>query len=192
MAPRAKVTREQIVEAALGLVRRAGPEAVNARAVAAALGCSTQPVFSHYGSMEALQRDVLAAARDVARTYLDPASGPEGCPPYKAVGLGYIRFAMEEPALFRWLYMRDRSAEPPADDRAENAGVLRLIMEKTGLDEDSAWLFHLEMWLFVHGAAATAATGYVDWDSSLISSMLTDVFEGLQARFAQEGKRGKA
>lgn len=188
MAPRMKVTKEQIVDAALGLARRVGPEAVNARAVAAALGCSTQPVFSHYASMEALLRDVLASARDLAQKYLDPATGPEGCPPYKAVGMGYIRFAMEEPALFRWLYMRDRSGEAPADDRAENAAVLRLIMDKTGLDEDSAWLFHLEMWLFVHGLAATAATRYVSWDSSLISGMLTDVFDGLRVRFREKGK----
>ncbi len=189
MPPKAKVTREQIVDAALALARKAGQEAVNARAVAAALGCSTQPVFSHYETMEALQRDVLGAAQAVAQRYMDPAGEP-GCPPYKAVGMGYIRFAMEEPALFRWLYMRDRSGEPPVDDRAENAAVIGLIMEKTGLDEDAAWLFHLEMWLFVHGLAATAATRYVDWDRPLISAMLTDVFEGLRARFA--AKSGEA
>ncbi len=187
MPPKAKVTREQIVDAALSLARRAGPEAVNARAVAAELGCSTQPVFSYYDSMGALQRDVLAAAGTVAQGYMDPANEP-GYPPYKAVGMGYIRFAMEEPALFRWLYMRDRSGEPAADDRAENAAVIRLIAEKTGLGPDDAWLFHLEMWLFVHGLAATAATKYVDWDRPLISSMLTDVFEGLRARFAERGR----
>ena len=96
-------------------------------------------------------------------------------------------FAREEPALFRWLYMRDRSGEEPADDRAENAGVLRLIMAGTGLDEDAAWLFHLEMWLFVHGLAATAATGYVRWDPALTGDMLTDVYQGLLARFQAKG-----
>ncbi len=62
MAPRTKVTREQIVSAGLALARENGPGAVNARAVAARLGCSTQPVFSNYDTMEALQKDVLAVA----------------------------------------------------------------------------------------------------------------------------------
>ncbi len=187
MPPKTKVTREQIVSAGLALARARGPQAINARAVAAKLGCSTQPVFSNYAAMEDLQRDVLAAAQAAANAYMDPASGSD-YPPYKAVGMGYIRFAAEEPALFRWLYMRDRSAESPADDRVENAGVLRLIMDKTGLSEDAAWRFHLEMWLFVHGVAATLATGYVRWDPALVSDMLTDVFQGLRARFA--GKEG--
>ena len=186
MPPKTKITRESIVAAGLELARQAGPEAINARAVASRLGCSTQPVFSNYAAMEALQQDVLAAAAALAQRYMDPAAAPE-LPPYKAAGMGYIRFAAQEPALFRWVYMRDRSAERPADDRAENGWVVRLIMEKTGLDEEQAWLFHLEMWLFVHGVAATMATGYVDWDEALVSAMLTDVFQGLRARFAEKG-----
>ena len=186
MPPKARITKEQIVSAGLELARQAGPEAINARAVASRLGCSTQPVFSNYAAMDALQQDVLAAAAALAQRYMDPSARPD-LPPYKAAGMGYIRFAAEEPALFRWVYMRDRSAERHSDDRAENAWVIRLIMEKTGLDEEQAWLFHLETWLFVHGVAATLATGYVDWDEPLISDMLTDVFQGLRARFAGKG-----
>ncbi len=185
MAPRTKVTREQIVEAALELVRWGGPEALNARAVAARLGCSTQPVFSNYADMAALTADVLAAANGLWQARQQAAVTAGGMPPYKAVGMAYIAFARQEPALFRWLFMRDRTGQAPADDRAENAAVIALIREQTGLSEDAAWLFHLEMWLFVHGAAATAATGYVDWDEALMSGMLTDVFQGLLARFRQ-------
>ena len=188
MPPKAKVTREDIVAAGLELARLAGPEAINARAVAARLGCSTQPVFSNYATMEALQRDVLAAAKALCQRQMDTAAqsgGPQ--PPYKAIGLAYIDFARREPNLFRWVYMHDRSGEDTAGDRGENAAVIRLIMEKTGLDEDRAWLYHLEMWLFVHGVAATLATGYVDWDQTLVSDMLTDVFQGLRARFKTGG-----
>ena len=183
MPPKAKVTKEQIVDAGLALAREAGPEAINARAVAAKLGCSTQPVFSNYGSMEALQKDVLAAAYGLYQKHLEMAVARGEHPPYKAMGLGYIDFARQEPALFRWLYMRSRAGEPVSEDREENAGVIRLIAEKTGLDEDAAWLFHLEMWIYVHGVATMLATGYVDWDQALVSDMLTDVFEGLKARF---------
>ena len=48
MAPRVKITREEIVEAAIGLVRQRGEAALNARNIAASLNCSTQPVFSQF------------------------------------------------------------------------------------------------------------------------------------------------
>ena len=188
MAPKTKVTREQITAAGLELVRWGGRSALNARAVAARLGCSTQPVFSNYADMRELEADVLAAANSLWQARQDAAVRAGDTPPYKAVGMAYIAFARQEPALFRWLFMRDRTGEAPADDRAENAGMIALIREKTGLSEDEAWLFHLEMWLFVHGAAATAATGYADWDEALVSDMLTDVFQGLLARFRHRGE----
>ena len=43
MPPRPKVTREQIVNGALALVRRGGEAALTAKALAAELACSTQP-----------------------------------------------------------------------------------------------------------------------------------------------------
>ncbi len=79
MPPKVKVTKEEIIAAALEILRQKGMEAVNARAVAAALGCSTQPIFSNYSSMGALQHDVLAAGKNGAEC--DPQEydrAPEG------------------------------------------------------------------------------------------------------------------
>ena len=189
MPPRQKITREQIVAAALELAREAGPGAINARAIARKLDCSTQPVFSNYAAMDALEKDVLTAANGLYEAHMT-ASVEEGkYPPYKSMGLGYIDFARQEPELFRWLFMRDRTGEAIPDGREENAGVIRLISEKTGLDEDSAWRFHLEIWLFVHGVAAMLATGYVNWDETLVSDMLTDMFEGLRARYGEKERQ---
>ena len=45
MAPRQKITKEMILEATFRLTREHGFEQVNARSLAAELGCSTQPIF---------------------------------------------------------------------------------------------------------------------------------------------------
>ena len=136
--------------------------------------------------MDALQRDVLAAANGLFRERLAAAMAQGKYPPYKAMGMAYVDFARAEPALYRWLFMRDRSGQDIPDGRAENGEIIRLIADRTGLSPDAAWLFHLEMWLFVHGAASMVATGYLDWDGALIDGMLTDIFEGLRARFREK------
>ena len=186
MPPKVRITKEQLISAGLDIVRIGGPEALNARAVAARLGCSTQPVFSNYAAMEDLQRDVLAAAEGLFRESLGQAMDRADIPPYKAMGMGYIAFARREPALYRWLFMRDRTGEALPNDRVENAAVIDLIAEQTGMDRETAWLFHVEMWVFVHGLGAMVATGYLDWNEELVSGMLTDLFQGLRARFREK------
>ena len=52
MPPKAKVTREMILDAAFDLVRAQGQETLNVRALAKALRCSTQPILYNFATME--------------------------------------------------------------------------------------------------------------------------------------------
>ena len=111
MPPSSKIKRENILAAAVELTRQSGAAALNARALAQYLGCSTQPIFSNYGSMEALKVEVIRYAGETYGRFVaeDMASGKY--PPYKASGMAYIRFAAEERELFKLLFMRDRTGE---------------------------------------------------------------------------------
>ena len=44
MPPKARITRDMILDAAFDLVRAEGHEALNVRTLAKRLGCSTQPI----------------------------------------------------------------------------------------------------------------------------------------------------
>ena len=58
MAPKNKFTREEMVEAALRVVRKKGIDALTAKALAEELGTSTQPVFTCFGTMDAAKSEV--------------------------------------------------------------------------------------------------------------------------------------
>ena len=189
MPPKAKVTREEILSACVDIIRESGFSAVNARALASRLGCSTQPIFSNYQSMEELKKDALAYADRLYQSYLSADMGSGEFPPYKASGMAYIRFAREEKQLFRLLFMHDRSAEPPREDGGDLDGIVDIIQSSTGLSRERAYLFHLEMWIYVHGIATMCATSYLNWDKDMISRMMTDAYEGMKLRFlSEEGK----
>lgn len=183
MPPKCKFTREQVVEAALAVTRAQGTEAVTARSVAAGLGASPKVIFSLFRNMEELQAEVLRAADSLYRRRISEGMSSGEYPPYKGSGMAYVRFAREEKQLFRLLFMRDRSSETIGEDRESVRPQLELIEKNLGLDEDAAYLFHLEMWLYVHGIAAMFATSYLDWDMALVSRMLTDGFLGLKLRY---------
>ena len=80
--------------------------------------------------------------------------------------------------------MRDRTGEKIEEDRRSVAPLLRLISANTGMSEDDAYFFHLEMWIYVHGIATMIATGYLNWDEEQIGRMMADAYEGIRSRRA--------
>ena len=186
MPPKAKVTKEAIITAALDLVREFGPDGLNARAVAAKLGTSTQPIFSHYDTMDALREDVIRSANATYQIFLHQEMSSGKYPMYKASGMGYIGFAREEPQLFKLLFMRDRSGEVIPTDSAEIAPLIELIHKSTGMSREDAKWFHLEMWIYVHGIATMLATNYLPLSLDDISNSLTDVYQGLKDRYTRK------
>ena len=189
MPPKVKVTKEDIINAAAHVIRENGAAALNARAVAARLGASTQPIFSHYNTMEALKNDVISYANEIYQSFLQRDMTSGEYPAYKGSGMAYIRFAREERELFKLLFMRDRSNEEIPQSFDEIKPIIQIIQKSTGLSEEDASMFHLEMWVYVHGIATMIATSYLEWDGDMISKMLTDGYEGLKARYC--GKEEK-
>ena len=111
MPPKVKTTKDDIIHAAINLVREGGAEAINARNIAAALKCSTQPVFSNFASMTELKFKVIEEADKLYNKYINDEVEKGLYPPYKSSGMAYIRFAKEEKELFKLLFMRDRSVD---------------------------------------------------------------------------------
>ncbi len=187
MPPKFRFTREEIICAATDVTRELGFSGLTARSLADRLGSSTKPVFGLFASMEEVQQAVLHAANTIYQGYVANAMACGEYPPYKASGMGYIRFAMEEPQLFRLLYMRDRRSEMLTEDRESIRPLLAMLESSLGLTEDEAYVFHLESWVYVHGLATMLATGYVPWDMDFISRSMTDMYQGLIHRFTQGG-----
>lgn len=187
MPPRKKVKKEDVVRTAVEIVRQQGEGALNARSVAKALQCSTQPVFSNFPTMELLRAAVVTDAEGLFQQALERELAEGRYPPYKASGMAYIRFAREQPQLFQLLYMRDRRQETIPEETELGEQMEGMVHGNTGLDSPHAKLFHLEMWAYVHGIAAMMATGYLELEWELVSQMLTDAYEGLKKRFDLEG-----
>lgn len=176
-------TREEIISAALNLTRKSGISALTARALGAELGSSSRPIFGLFKNMEEVQQEVLKAADTLYHNYLKEGMESGKYPLYKAAGMAYIQFAKEEKELFKLLFMRDRTHENVEDGEEEMKPFVEILKQKLGLNEEDAYLFHLEMWMYVHGIATTLATSYLEWDGEFISRVLTDGYEGMKSRY---------
>ena len=103
MPPKAKNTREMVVDAAFAIAREQGAENINARTVSQRLGCSTQPVMYHFSTIEELKRAVYEKTDWYHTEYLMNIQKPQDGV-MLGIGMNYIRFAIKEPNLFRFLF----------------------------------------------------------------------------------------
>ncbi len=187
MPPRAKITKDMVVDAALAVLRRDGYERLNARTAAAELGCSTQPVMSQFPAVEELRRAAYARADGLHTDYLLRAGSGED--PLLGIGLNYIRFAVEEPQLFRFLFQSGYAAEkslPEMLDSPALTPILAAIGEEAGLDETGAREVFRTLALFVHGYASILANNSMPFDEKQAADQLERVFLGAVMAAGQE------
>ena len=100
--------------------------------------------------------------------------------------MAYIRFAKEEKELFKLLFMCERSQEQSLEDTELFDRMLTLVQKSTGLSGTNAKLFHLEIWAYVHGIATMFATGFLNLDWELVSTTITDIYQGLRKHHTME------
>jgi len=191
MPPRCKFTKNEITNAALNIVRKEGLSNLTARALSAELSSSVKPIFGLFKNMEEVQQEVIKAADTLYQNYLKEDMEKGEYPPYKASGMAYIRFAKEEKELFKLLFMRDRSVEKIEENEKEIRPLLQLIQKDTGMDEQEAYTFHIEMWIFVHGMATMIATNYLDLDEAYISRVMSNAYKGIKSCFGKDAVDGE-
>lgn len=184
MPPKNRFTRNEIISCALDIAEEGGLEAVTARAVASRLEASSKVIFGYFESMGELQNEVVAAAYQKYLNEQTRLCESGEYPVYKASGMAYIRFARNHPKLFKILFMEISPPDEPQklDELNRFAGM---VSHNVGIDVDDARMFHLEMWVYVHGIATMIATGYLNWEVETVSRMLTDAYMGLKERYAK-------
>lgn len=161
MAPRNKFSRQELTAAALDVVRRQGAEALTAKAVAEALGISTRPIFTCFGTMEVLRSEVYAQAQRLFDQYV--AEGLRQEIPFLGYGKQYARFAREEPELYRLLLLTSGEGTALRAMRHSQEMVRPSLMEIYRITAAEADYYFQDMWLVSHSIATLIVTGNMDY-----------------------------
>ena len=170
--------RRALLDAGTDLAREGGPDKVVLREATRRVGVSANAAYRHFADRDALlgevvsraqarAADVISATMDAVPDDLDP--GPLARARFRAVGVGYLRFAMDEPGLFRAAFAvpvdLSRAASP---DAAGCSGRTPFQLLSDALDAmvDSGVMAaeqrpgaELLAWSAVHGMAMLALDG---------------------------------
>ena len=185
-----RVSREEIIDAALEVLREGGFAAVNARSVARKAGCSTQPIYLSFQNMEELKRIISERAvaihvrrvRDILRRHDDKDSCYSRYSRYSSYGIGFVKFAAEEKQLFRWLYLEGEQSGPYRTD-VLLPEIIRVMEEEFGYSGEVAEKLHQDMVYYSYGLAILANTNHLEMTDTEILEAFRREFRALAAYY---------
>lgn len=184
-----KASKDEIIDAAVEVLRDGGFSAVNARSVARKLGCSTQPIYFSFQSMDELKAALSERAiRMHTLRVRDSLRAHEGNDSrYSSYGMGFVRFAAEEKQLFRWLYLEGHQLGPYQND-VLLPEIIAVIVEEFGYSEEVARRFHQDMTYFTYGLAILANTDHLHLTEPELREAFRREFRALIAIYGKPSK----
>lgn len=171
---------------AAGLKRLAAGDGaeLGLRALARDVGVSATALYRHFPDKEALL-DALAdeGLRRLGALQMQArARAGGGAAGFKATGIAYVRFAHDEPALFRLSFTRqmpERQGEARGDGGAVAYELLRAGVDEMlpgAADADAA---ALHAWALVHGLAMLILDRRIAWDEERVAAVVGLTFGGV-------------
>lgn len=180
MPPKIKISKEMIEQAAFEIARTEGADKITARKISEQLNCSTQPVLYHFSSVEEIKKAAYQKADEYHSNYLMNMEKDYG-DPMLAIGMNYIRFAVEESNLFRFLFQTNEFSGANMSDlmnSQELLPVFSVLQEETETSEAEAKEIFSTLFIFVHGYASMFANNSMDYDEKELIGMLNKVLCG--------------
>jgi AcrR family transcriptional regulator len=182
--------RAALIDAGLQLTRAGGPEALTIREATRRVGVSPNAAYRHFPDREALLQAVATAIQHrMTATMRTSVRGRGSTELLRAVGIGYIKFALDEPGWFAVAFFGASQSDetgvaPPyialveALDAMVNAGALQ--PERRDGAEWPCWsAVHGFAELALHGPLRGATRRQVE---SLAARTVDDIIAGLSRR----------
>ena len=176
MPPKVKFQKKDIVSAALNVAKKKGIDAVTAREVAKELNVSVGPIFTWFDSMDALKTDVYEQAKGIYRDYI--VKGLEEQIPFLGVWHQYMRFAKEEPELYKLLFLtKPGVANGGAIEALKFSQDLarESIMRIYHMDAHTADCYFRDLWLISFSYATLVVTDDCPYTDEEIFAVGTEV-----------------
>ncbi len=176
MPPVVKFQKEDIIDAALNIARRKGIDAVTAREVAKELNVSVGPIFTWFETMDQLKAAVYAKAKEMYRGYIN--KGLSGPIPFLGLGQHYIKFAQDEPELYKLLFLTrpDNVSGGAMEALRFSQDLARESVTRIyNMDGETADKYFRDLWLVVFSFATLIVTDDCPYSDEEMSGILSEV-----------------
>jgi AcrR family transcriptional regulator len=191
---------DQLIEAGIRLLEQHGPQALQARKVAAEAGASTMAVYTHFGGMAGL---IDAIAREAfarfARALTEVPQTDDPVADFLAMGIAYRRFALASPQRYQLIFGIGSPGEPTdqtdvtvtgmttdSAGKASFEALLHAVRRMTAagrIRDDGELPIAGRMWSVIHGAVMLELAGFFGHEDhgpvQVLGPMMLDLLVGM-------------
>lgn len=168
--------RSALVEAGLALLATRNAEDLSLREVARQVGVSPTAVYRHFPDKAALMAALASAGLDMLgkaqHAAFNAAGG--GSLGFNATGAAYVRFALENTALFRLIFATPLRSEA-VDPTEMPTDAMRFLMANAvalAPPEIEPRVFALQCWSIAHGLAMLLIDGQLELDDETVERVI--------------------
>ena len=182
MPPKPKFTKSEIIDAAFEMTRENGIDSVVARAVGKKLGTSSSPIFTFFQNMEELKEEVQKLAQQRYRDYMQDIF--DYTPAFKEFGMRYVRFAKEEPNLYRLLFISGKGMVNLLQQFQRSfedilISLIQEVMTTMEVSEEDAKDLLNHMLIYINGISILTISGSIEFPEKIVSSSISKVCVGI-------------
>ena len=166
--------RAALLRAGLELLASRDTADLSLREVARKVGVSANAVYRHFPDRQALLVGLAAEGLrrlGAAQRMAAEASGGDAMA-FAATGKAYVRFAIDNTALFRLIFSHAWRDRPGLDGQNEPAMLLRASVAARATNEKEAEKLALRAWSLAHGLAMLILDGQLEFSDALLELVL--------------------
>lgn len=164
-----------ISKAAMEIFRSYGLQAVTSRRVAQKLGCSTQPLYIEYKSMDDLKSELISIIVKRQDEMYDGLISKSTDFLYRSYGMAFLQFAQTEPFLFRHIYILDGNLGKHIDE-LRLPKIFDILENQYGYSRSQAKAIHETASTYLMGVSTFISSGYSRFTEEQMNSSLTKLF----------------
>jgi len=157
-------SREHILNAAFDIFTTEGMSAISARRVAAALNCSTAPVYTAFSNMDELRALLVDKALELLLEYTEREYTPHA---FLNIGVGMLEFARDYPLVYRTLFL-ESSAHQDILKQYTRRNLVQMKKDHgiSVFDDDELPGILYKLTVYTHGLASLICAGMADHTST--------------------------
>ncbi len=182
MPPKAKITKENIIDCAFAMIQSGGFHDITTRKLAKELACSTQPIYHLFSDMEDLKKALYVKS---CRYFTEQVHRemPGLAPDFLEMGIAYIKAAKREKNVFHFMCTENNFSMHSMMDLVAGADESLVSKDVSGISglegftKDQLKELFMLVWTFTHGIATIASNDGVTLSDEELSALLIKAYK---------------
>ncbi len=181
MARKIVFNEKVILEKTKDFIQVTGIESLSARDLCKYIGCSTQPLFKNFGSMEGLKVELKIYLHHYYEEFIYKIVNKKDY--LYTISYAYSLFALKRPNIFKALFMSDLAGTRTIKEVLQsswNLETIESIPKQYGLTKQQAERFYRDIRFYTHGLACQIACYSILVTEEEINKLINDLISKLK------------